>query len=150
VLNYLQECCIARLLGLVAEFTARETRMAVCWLLTDAAGAAIAPRLAASQHKAGSPPERSARLCLETGRSMARTGLPWRDMPSELGHWEARDNRFRRWDARGIWRQLWEHLHRDACHVALHLFLARTMVRAPQPAAGARQKPAGTRHRLRS
>jgi transposase len=113
--------------------------MTVRLLFTDAAWAEIAPRLAV-KHKAGSSPELSDRLFLEAVLYVARTGIPWRDMPREFGHWDAVYNRFRRWDARGLWRQLWERLQRDACQVALHLFIDSTIVRAHQHAAGARKK----------
>jgi transposase len=126
----------------------RETLMAVRLLFTDAAWAEIEPRLAAIKHKAGSPPELSDRLFIEAVLYIARTGSPWRDLPREFGHWDAVYNRFRRWEARGIWRQLWERLHRDGCHVAQHLFIDSTSVRAHQHAAGARKKTADKRHRL--
>jgi transposase len=122
--------------------------MTVRVLITDTAWAALEPRLAAIQPKAGSPPALSDRLFLEAVLYLARPGLPWRDLPREFGRWDAVYNRFRRWEARGLWRQLWARLQRDACQVARHLFIDRTMVRAPQQAAGARKKPAGKRHRL--
>ena len=122
--------------------------MAIRLLLTDAAWAEIEPRLVAIKHKAGSPPELSDRLFIEAVLYVARTGMPWRDMPKEFGHWDAVYNRFRRWEARGIWRQLWERLHHDGCRRAQHLFIDSTVVRAHQHAAGARKKTAGKRHRL--
>ena len=76
--------------------------MAVRLLLTDAAWLAIAPRLATIQQKAGSPPELSDRLFIEAVRHVARTCIPWRDMPQEFGHRDAVYNRFRRWEAQGI------------------------------------------------
>ena len=114
--------------------------MTVRLLLTDAAWAELEPRLAAIKPKAGSPPELRDRLFLEAGLYLARTGLPWRDLPREFGRWDAVYNRFRRWEARGLWRQLWERLQRDACHVALHLFIDSTIVRAHQHAAGPEKK----------
>jgi transposase len=122
--------------------------MTVRVLITDTAWAELEPRLAAIKPEAGSPPELRDRLCLEAVLDLARTGLPWRDLPREFGRWDVVYNRFRRWEARGLWRQLWALLQRDACQVALHLCIDRPLVRAPQHAAGARNKPAGTRHRL--
>jgi hypothetical protein len=49
-------------------------------------------------------------------------------------------NRFRRWEARGIWRQLWERLQAEESEVATHVFIDCTIVRAHQHAAGARKK----------
>src|SRR5919197_843113 len=125
----------------------RETLMAVRLLLTEAAWAEIEPRLTAMKHKTGSPPELSDRLFIEAVLSVARTGMPWRDMPREFGHGDAGYNRFRRWEARGLWRQVWEWLQRDGYHLARHLFIESTSVRAHQHAAGARKKTAATRHR---
>jgi transposase len=122
--------------------------MAVRMLVTDAAWAEIEPRLAAIKHKAGSPPELRDRLFIEAVLDIARTGVPWRDMPAEFGHWDAVYNRFRRWEARGLWRQLWERLQQDGCHVAQHLFIDSTIMRAHQHAAGARKKTMDKRPRL--
>ncbi len=122
--------------------------MTVRLLMTATAWAALEPSLAALKPKAGSPPEFSDRLCLAAVLYLARTGLPWRDLPRAFGRGEAVYTRFRRWEARGRWRQLWARRPCDACHVALHRCLARTVVRAHQPAAGARNTTVGTRHRL--
>src|SRR5919206_2565880 len=122
--------------------------MTVRLLITDTAWAELEPRLAAIKPKAGSPPELRDRLFLEAVLYLARTGLPWRDLPREFGRGEAVYHRFRRGEARGLWRQLWALLQRDACHLALPLFIDSTMVRAHQHAAGARKKTAGQRHRL--
>ena len=122
--------------------------MPVRLLVTDAVWAEIEPQLAALKHKAGSPPELSDRLFIEAVLYIARTGIPWRDLPREFGRWDAVYNRFRRWEGRGIWRHLWERLHHEGCHLAQHLFIDSTVVRAHQHAAGARKKPAAKRHRL--
>ena len=122
--------------------------MPVRMLLTDDAWGEIEPLLTASKHKAGSPPELSERQFIEAVLYLARTGLPWRDLPDQFGHWDAVYNRFRRWEARGIWRQLWERLQTEGCEVATHVFIDSTIVRAHQHAAGARKKTVGKRHRL--
>jgi transposase len=69
-------------------------------------------------------------------------------MPAEFGTWDAVYNRFRRWEARSLWRRLWERLQAEDCHVALHLFIDATSVRAPQQAAGAFKKTVAKPHRL--
>jgi transposase len=117
--------------------------MSVHMLLTAEAWAEIEPRLTAIKHKAGSPPELSDRWYIETVLYLARTGLPWRDLPAEFGHWDAVYNRFRRWEARGIWRQLWACLQAEGCEAATHVFIDRTIVRSHQHAAGARKKNGG-------
>jgi transposase len=122
--------------------------MSVRLLLTDEAWAEIAPILATLKSRAGSPPALSDRMFIEAVLYLARTGTPWRDLPAEFGHWDAVYNRFRRWAARGLWRQLWERLQAADCHVALHLFIDATIVRAHQQAAGALKKTVGKPHRL--
>ena len=122
--------------------------MSVRLLLTDEAWAEIAPLLATLKSRAGSPPALSDRLFIEAVLYLARTGLPWRDLPEDFGPWDAVYNRFRRWARRGIWRQLWERLPTQACPLTRHLFIDATIVRAHQHAAGARKKMAGKPHRL--
>ena len=83
--------------------------MSVRLLLTDKAWEHIAAILAWVKHPAGSPPVLSDQMCIEAVLSVARTGLPWRDMPAEVGRWDAVYHRFRRWESRSVWRQLWDH-----------------------------------------
>ena len=35
-----------------------------------------------------------------------RTGVPWRDLPSEYGPWKTVFNRFDRWSKRGKWTSM--------------------------------------------
>ena len=122
--------------------------MAVRLLLTDEAWAELAPLLAAIKSRAGSPPVRSARMFMEAVLYLARTGTPWRDLPEDFGPWDAVYNRLRRWEARGIWRQLWERRQGVACPLTRHLFIDATIVRAHQHAAGALKKTVDKPHRL--
>ena len=122
--------------------------MSVRLLLTAEVWAEIAPILATLKSRAGSPPALSDRLFVEAVLYLARTGTPWRDLPADFGHWDAVYNRFRRWERRGIWRRLWEHLQTEACPLTRHLFIDATIVRAHQHAAGALKKTVGTPHRL--
>src|SRR5207253_1959000 len=91
--------------------------MSVRLLLTDEAWAEIAPILATLKSRAGRPPVLSDRLFIEAVLYRARTGLPWRDLPEDFGRWDAVYNRFRRWEVRGVWRRLWEHLQTQRCPI---------------------------------
>jgi transposase len=122
--------------------------MSVRLLLTDAAWEQIATILAVVKHPAGRPPDLSDRLFLEAVLYVARTGIPWRDMPAEFGHWDAVYNRFRRWERRGVWQQLWQQLQRDEFRLAKDIFIDSTIVRAHQHAAGALKKTAAKPPRL--
>jgi transposase len=117
--------------------------MSVRLLLTDEAGAEIAPILTALPSRAGSPPGLSARMVSEAVLSLARPGTPWRDLPEECGSWDAVDTRWRRGEQPGRGRQLWERLPTDASPWTRPLFLEATRVRAPQHAAGALKKNGG-------
>ncbi len=117
-------------------------------VLTDTAWAEMATILEAIKHKAGRPPEQSDRMFIEAVLYMARTGIPWRDLPDAFGNWDAVYNRFRRWEARGLWKKLWERLQADDCKIAKHIFIDSTSIRAHQHAAGALKKTAAKPHRL--
>jgi len=122
--------------------------MSVRLLLTDEAWAEIASILTVIKSRAGSPPVLSDRMCIEAVLYLARTGTPWRDLPEAFGRWDAVYNRFRRWERRGLWRQLWERLQTDASPRTRQLFIDATIVRAHQHAAGALKKTAGKPPRL--
>jgi len=122
--------------------------MSVRLLLTDEAWAEIEPVLATLKARAGSPPVLSDRMFIEAVLYLARTGTPWRDLPEDFGRWDAVYNRFRRWEARGLWRQLWERLQTEACPLTRHLLIEATLVRAHQHAAGALKKTADKPPRL--
>src|SRR5215471_20793284 len=107
--------------------------MSVRLLLTDEAWAEIAPILTKLKSRAGRPPVLSDRLFIEAVLYRARPGRPWRDLPKDFG----------RWEGRGVWRRLWEHLQTEDCPVACHLFIDATIVRAHQHAAGALKKHGG-------
>lgn len=48
------------------------------------------------------------RLFLEAVLWIARTGAPWRDLPSEYGHWHRVYVRYSRWSHKGIWQRIFE------------------------------------------
>ena len=74
---------------------------------------------------------------------IARTGSPWRDLPSELGNWHTTYTRFSRWCKRGVWVRLMVALGTDRDLEAL--MIDSTVVRAHQHAAGAQKKRAARR-----
>jgi len=116
-------------------------------VVTDEAWAGIAEVLAEVKRKEGRPPEQSARMCLEARLSLARTGIPWRDLPAEVGHGDAVYHRVRRWEKNGVWRKVWEGVQHDRFKVARQILIESTSVRAHQHAAGALKKTAAKRLR---
>ena len=63
-----------------------------------------------------------------------RTGIPWRDLPSEFGPWKTVFNRFDRWSKGGKWMRLFEGLRTEPDN-EWHC-LDSTINRAHQHAAG--------------
>ena len=114
--------------------------MALRLVITDAVWAEMASVLRALTHDAGSPPQLSDRMVIAAVLSQARTGIPWRDLPEDFGHWEAVSNRLRRWEARHLWKRLWHHMQQNGCALATQVFIDSTSMRAHQHAAGARKK----------
>jgi transposase len=112
------------------------------YMLTDGLWAAMGPLVEkAKRHKGGQPPVLPERDFFEALLYLARTGVPWRDLPSEFGRWDAVYNRFRRWVASGALRRLFEALTADpAFGDVRRVLIDSTIVRAHQHAAGARRK----------
>ena len=68
-----------------------------------------------------------------------RTGSPWRDLPTEFGHWHRTYVRFSRWREKGVFERVAQALRSDADME--YLFIDSTIVRAHQHSAGAQKKP---------
>jgi putative transposase len=112
------------------------------YMLTDDLWAAMGPLVqAAKRHKGGQPPAVPDRQFFEAVLYLARTGVPWRDLPAEFGRWDAVYNRFRRWVHSGGLRRLFEGMTADPRLGEFRRVLVdSTIVRAHQHAAGARRK----------
>ena len=112
------------------------------YMLTDDLWAAMEPLVRqAKRHKGGQQPQLPDRQFFEALLYLARTGVPWRDLPAEFGRWDAVYNRFRRWVHSGALRRLFEALTADpAFGDVRRVLIDSTIVRAHQHAAGARRK----------
>ena len=114
-------------------------------LLTDAAWGRIAAALAEVKHPAGAPAKLSDRDFVEAVLYLARTGLPWRDLPGRFGAWDAVYNRFRRWVHSGRLKRLFELLTADPQFGDVRrAFLDSSVIRAHLHAAGAARKKSGS------
>ena len=71
---------------------------------------------------------------------VARTGIPWEDLPARFGNWNSQWRRFDRWAKRGRWDPILAALRDPDLDV---LILDSTAVRAHPCAAGAKKSPAG-------
>jgi transposase len=116
-------------------------------LLSDAAWGRIAAVLADVKSRRGAPPALADRLFVEAVLYLARTGLPWRDLPDRFGAWDAVYNRFRRWERRGVWRALFARLPGSALDAVAVVYFDSTVVRAHPHAAGAPKKKGAARPR---
>ena len=92
------------------------------------------------QGKVGDPGRHGAdnRLFVEAVLWIARTGSPWRDLPSEFGSWNSVYVRFARWSDKDVWQRIFAVLREDADFE--EVFVDSTIVRAHQHAAGAAKK----------
>jgi transposase len=112
------------------------------YVLTDERWAVMEPLVRqAKTDKGGQPPKLGDRLFFEALLYLARTGVPWRDLPAEFGAWDAVYNRFRRWVASGALHALFEAMTADPQFDGMRrVFIDSTIVRAHPSAAGARRK----------
>ena len=108
-------------------------------LLRDDQYARIAPLLPGKVTDRGVTAKDN-RLFVEAVLWLARTGSPWRDLPSEFGRWNSVYRRFARWADRGVWQQVFNELSKDADFE--DVFIDSTSVRVHQHAAGAAKKTA--------
>ena len=127
------------------------------YMLTDDLWAVMGPLVErAKRHTSGQPPRLTDRMFFEAVLYWARTGVPWRDLPSEFGAWDAVYNRLRRWVHSGSLQALFELLTADPeLGEVRRVLVDATIVRAHQHAAGARRKkkrsgPGGRRGSRRS
>ena len=112
------------------------------YMITDELWAAMEPLVRqAKRHRGGQPPVLPDRMFFEALLYLARTGVPWRDLPAEFGRWDAVYNRFRRWVRSGGLKALFEGMTADpAFGDTRRVLIDSTIVRAHQHAAGARRK----------
>jgi transposase len=76
------------------------------------------------------------RLFLEAVLWRVRTGLPWRDLPGEFGHWNSVFQRFRRWARAGVFERLFAGLSGEPDFE--YALIDGTIVTAHQKASGAK------------
>ena len=112
------------------------------YMLTDDLWAALKPLVErAKWYKGGQPPTLPDRDFFEALLYLARTGVPWRDLPAEFGRWDAVYNRFRRWVGSSSLHVLFELLTADPTFGEVRrVLIDSTIVRAHRHAAGAPRK----------
>lgn len=76
------------------------------------------------------------RLFIDAVMWIAKTGAPWRDLPSEYGKWFSVHKRFIRWSKNGVWQMIFNTFAVTAD--TEWLMIDSTIIRAHQHAAGAK------------
>jgi transposase len=92
--------------------------------------------------------EAATRRFVEAVVWMARAGCAWRLVPDAFGSWNSLYKRFARWQEKGVWQALMDHLAADAD--LEWLILDSTVVRAHACAAGAKKAKASRRSAARA
>ena len=107
--------------------------MSVRLMLEDRVWERMAPHLPG---KAGDPGRSAAdnRLFVEAVLWLARTGVPWRDLPAIFGSWNSNFVRFSRWSKAGVWDRLFAVMAEEPDFE--YILVDSTIVRAHQHAAG--------------
>jgi len=70
---------------------------------------------------------------------VAKTGIPWRDLPERFGHWHNVFQRFNRWCKKGVFTRIFDVLRDPDLEV---LMLDSTVIRAHQHSAGQKNSTA--------
>jgi putative transposase len=104
-------------------------------VLNDSQWARIEP-LATGKASDPGVTARNNRMFVEGVLWIARTGSPWRDLPSTFGEWNTVFQRFRRWSRNGRWHRIFAAVSDDPDFE--YLIVDSTIVRAHQHAAGAK------------
>ena len=73
--------------------------------LTDAQWNAIKDRIPGKQGDPGRTGQDNRRF-INAVIYVAKTGIPWMDLPERYGNWNSVWRRFRRWSAHGVWKEL--------------------------------------------
>jgi transposase len=107
-------------------------------LLNDQQWHVIEPHLPAKENSAGRKPLGGNRRFLEALLYLARTGIPWRDLPKHYGHWNSVYKRFARWAEAGVFLVVFAILTEGQLDLS-EISIDSTSVRAHQHAAGARK-----------
>jgi transposase len=105
--------------------------------LTDSQWNAIKDRIPGKQGDLGRTGEDN-RLFVNAVVYVARTGIPWADLPERFGNPNSIWRRFDRWAAKGVWAELMEVLGMPELN---ELQLDSTVVKAHAVASGDRRRP---------
>ena len=107
--------------------------------LSDQEWSRLEPLLPPERGRPGRPACLPNRTFLNAIFYIAKTGVPWRDLPERFGPWKTIHVRFTRWNQRGILQNILEEFKKDADHESN--MADGSYVKAHQDAAGGKGGP---------
>ena len=82
--------------------------------LTDAEWVRIEPLLPPERGRRGRPAMLPNRQFIDAIVFIAKTGLPWRDLPERFGPWKTIFNKWSRWNAKKVFVRIFNEFAKDA------------------------------------
>jgi transposase len=107
--------------------------------LTDEEWSRMEPLLPPRIGSRGRPQQLTDRQFINAIVFIAKTGVPWRDLPQRFGSWQTVYARFCRWNERGVFEAILKALSRDADNESS--LVDSSAVRVHQHAAGGKGGP---------
>lgn len=107
--------------------------------LTESEWERIQGLLPAERGRVGRPPKISNRTMMNAILFIAKTGLPWRDLPERYGKWSSIHDRFCTWNRRGVLQRVLDALAQEADHE--FNMADGSYIKAHQDAAGGKGGP---------
>ena len=111
--------------------------MLIRGLMSDEEWSFFAPFLTENRSRGGRRPTDHRRV-LDAILWITRTGVPWRDLPPELGNWNSVFRQYRRWTEAAVWDVILAGLAESQASDNTMQMIDSTIVRAHQHAAGGR------------
>ena len=107
--------------------------------LSDGEWSRIEALLPAESDRPGRPTELPNRVFMNAVIYIAKTGMPWRDLPERFGPWKTVHSRFSRWNRQGVFERVLKAFAEEADNESS--IADATCVRAHQHAAGGKGGP---------
>lgn len=82
--------------------------------ITDEEWFRFNPLLPSERSRRGRPAELPNRQFMNAIVFIAKTGIPWRDLPERFGPWQTIYNKFSRWNKKGVFKRILDTLSQDA------------------------------------
>jgi len=107
--------------------------------LTDEEWVRLEPLLPPERARRGRPAKLPNRKFINAVTYVAKTGVPWRDLPERFGPWKTVFNKWSRWNAKGVFERILDAFSKDADNESS--IVDASIVRAHQHSAGGKGGP---------